>query len=416
MVYWVCGLGLSLGAFMLTREEGIWILPMLFLFLGGGVVIIWRRNMERKWLRSIVIFFPIIICYIPVLIVSWLNYSHYGFWGYSETLDGDFNRVINTLGRIKTSAWYPYSPVTKESLSKAYTVSPLLAGLKPAINASWDGWLFYSNLAMADSPSWYRERYFVERDGQIGSGHFLWLFRNVLASNGYYSSGRYPREYLRTLADQLQTACDMGELECRPALNLPMVGSIRPGHAPIIARYFIGDIYELLKSDKDRLDINSLDVKAWPQRQGEYIYFEEFVYNPMQPQNPTEARSYGKEDMRLASLKYKVRIMRAGLSIYRAVTLPGSIVLCLAWFLWLVFALVKKYRIHVLQGFQVFLFMLGLLFSREMTLAVSAATSDGSFAIYSMSNYLFIYIILFLMLFYLLEFIFQTIVFVRKKD
>lgn len=409
-----------MGAFMLTREEGVWIYPLLLLLLGSCVAIIWYRNMEHKWLRSTIVFCSIIIWYIPILTVSYLNYSHYGYWGYSETLDNDFNRVINTLGRIKTGVWYPYSPATRESLGQAYAVSPLLAELKPTIDASWDGWLFHSDNAIAESPGWYRERYFVKDARQIGSGHFLWLFRDVLASNGYYTSGHYPREYLRALADQLQTACDSAVLECYPALNIPMVGSMRPGHAPIIFHYFISDIYELLRSGEDRLDINTLDVKAWPPWQAEFIYFKEFVYNPMQPQNSAEAQAYdqlvsGKGDIRLTSLKYKVLLMKGILSVYKAITLPGSIILCLAWFVWLIFSLLRRRRIHSFQGLQVFLFLLGLLFSREMTLAVSAAASNGSYVIYGTSNYLFIYIILFLMLFHLSERIGQEIFLGRKK-
>jgi hypothetical protein len=415
VICWACGLGLSMGAFMLTREEGVWIYPMLLLFLGSCVALIWYGNMEHKWLRSTIVFCSIIIWYIPILTVSYLNYSHYGFWGYSETLDSDFNRVINTLGRIKTDVWYPYASVTRESLGQAYAVSPLLAQLKPAIDSSWDGWLFHSDNAIAESPDWYRERYFVKDARQIGSGHFLWLLRDVLASNGYYTSGHYPREYLRALADQLQTSCDSAVLECYPALNIPMVGSIRPGHAPIIARYFLGDIYELLRSGKDRLDINSLDVKAWPPKQADFIYFKEFVYNPMQPQEPAEAKSYGKGDIRLTALKFKVHIMKGILYVYKAITLPGSLLLCFAWFVWLIFSLIRRHRIHSLQGLQVFLFMLGLLFTREMTLAISAATSNGSYVIYSMSNYLFLYIILFLMLFHLFEGIGQVVVLGRKR-
>ena len=420
MICWACGLGLSMGAFMLTREEGVWIYPMLLLLLGSCVIVIWRRKMEHKWLRSTIVFCSVIIWYIPILTVSYLNYSNYGFWGYSETLDGDFNRVINTLGRVKTDAWYPYSSVTRESLDQAYAISPLLTQLQPAMDASWDGWLFHSDNAIAGSPDWYRERYFAEGARQIGSGHILWLFRDVLASNGYYSSGHYPREYLRALADELQSACDGGVLECYPALNIPMVGSMRAAHVPIVFHYFVSDIYELLRSDEDRLTIDPLDLRKWkPLHQTDSMYFKEFAYNPMQPQDAAEAQAYdrpvsGSRDIRLTALKYKALLMKGILSGYRAVTLPGAIILCLAWVVWLSFCLIRRHKIHSLQGLQVFLFLLGLLVTREMTLAISAATSNGSYVIYGMSNYLFIYIILFLMLFHLSEQMAQAIVAGRK--
>ena len=421
LFFWACGLGLSMGAFMFTREEGIWIYPMLLLLLISCLANIWMRNIKHRWLRSIIVLCSIIIWYIPILTVSNMNYSKYGFWGYSETLEKDFNRVINNLGRIKTSVWYPYSSVTRESLEKAYEVSPLMADLKPAIDVGLDYWLIYSSGASLESPSWYIERYFNENAKQIGNGHFLWLFRDVLASKGYFSSGHYPREYLRALADQLQKACDNEILDCYPTINIPAINSIRAEHIPIIFRYFIEDIYLQLKSGEDRLAIDSFDFKSWQTESKDFMYFKEFVYNPMEPQGSEQAADYplvnGKRDIRIVLLQFKATIMKSILSIYKYITLPFSIILCGGWFAWLIFSLLSRRGIHILQsqGLQVYLFIIGLLFSREMTLAITAAISNGSYATYGLSNYLFIYINLFLMLFYLTRQIGQVIDLVREK-
>lgn len=128
MIGWGIGFGISLSAFLLTREEGAWIIPALFYFFICCFWIIWKKGSAQKWQQSIALFIPIFLAYLPILVVSSVNYSYYGLWGTSDQLDPDFNRVINTLGRIKTgSTWYPYVRVSHESLDKAYAASPMMA-------------------------------------------------------------------------------------------------------------------------------------------------------------------------------------------------------------------------------------------------------------------------------------------------
>jgi hypothetical protein len=415
VIFWATGLGISTGAFMLCREEGVWIYPILLLLLAGGVVKVWIRNMRDKWFRSMTILSPIIIWYIPIFVVSYLNYSYYGFWGVSEQLDKNFNRVINTLGRIKTSVWYPYSPVTREGLAKAYEVSPLLAELKPSMEAQWDIWQFWSDATMESKTSWYREKYYV-KGAELGA-HFPFLFRDALASNGYYSSGRYPQEQLDKMANQLEAACNDGRLECYPNTNIPFVISIRAEHIPLIFHYFLEDIYRQLLLDVNPNETTLLEFKNWPAYQEEFNYFDEFAYNQIHPQRLGGMQEFvgGKTDIRLKILQYKEKIMIGIQSAYKALTMPSFIALCFGWLALLIIDLVRRQRNYSFQAFHVFLFLLGLLISREMTLAIISATTTTSMVGYGESNYLFIYIALFITTFYLFDHITQLIPSYRKS-
>jgi hypothetical protein len=269
-------------------------------------------------------------------------------------------------------------------------------------------------------PKWYRERYFIKTAKEIGSGHLLWLIRDAIATNGYYSNGRYPREYLRALADQLESACNQGTLECHSDLKIPMVGSIRAAHVPIIFRFFIEDIYGLLKSEEEHLSIASLDTGEQARYGVEFDYFREFAYNPLDPLYPGEIQGKnglvaGKRDIRLLILHYKEVIMKDILKIYKTLTLPVTMLLCLGWVILLIFNLIKRRRGYSFQALYIFAFLWGLLLSREMVLAIFAATTNGSPLVYDISSYLFIYISLFLMAFYLFDHIGQLISLERIK-
>jgi hypothetical protein len=423
VIFWATGLGISMGAFMLCREEGVWIYPILLLLLVSCAMIIWFKKMDHRWFRSTIIFSSVITWYIPIFIVSYLNYSYYGFWGYSENMGNDFNRVINTIGRIKTSTstWYPYNAITREGFVKAYNASPLLDELKMPIETIWNMWQYWADFSMSGLPNWYREKYLVE-GAQSMNSHIMFLFRDALAIAGYYSNGRYPHEYLRELADQLEAACNNGTLDCSPGTNIPYVGSIKAEQFPIILKFFGDNIDKLLKFDVGQTKIASLEIKNWPADQVEFNYFEEFVYNPIGPQYFGETQNNdqlvgGKTNISLKMLQYKKVIMMGIQSIYIIITLPGFVILCSGWLVLLFYNFLRRQQRHFpFQALLIFLFLLGLLISRIMMLALISANSNVYMIGYSTSCYVFIYLIFFLMLFYLVDQTTRLIFLNRKKD
>ncbi len=51
------------------------------------------------------------------------------------------------------------------------------------------------------------------RNEMLG-GLFLWAFRDAIAYTGYYSNGKYPDDFYRRIASEVNTACDSGALNC----------------------------------------------------------------------------------------------------------------------------------------------------------------------------------------------------------
>lgn len=398
IIFWSIGLGLSMGAFLLTREEGSWIYPLVGLLLIVSIVIVWKRPDREKFNRTFLIILPVLIWIIPTVIVSFMNYKQYRFWGVSEQLDRDFNRVINTLGRIKTDSWYPYSPITDESLVKAAQASPKFAELLPSLLASSDAWQPYIDTYMVQQSAWFYEKYYI-KEAALGS-HFIWMFRNVLASQGYYDNGFYPREQLAALADDLTKACDTKALDCKSLVNIPIITSLKLEHIPIIWKFFIENTKYLFQLHSDITGFPSLDLKTWPSYVEDFKFFDQFIYNPIESRmqgNPGSDLWIGENmDVRFKTIQVKEIALQNILKIYQFVTLPMMIVICLGWCIFLIFCLANKIKNFSFTNLAVFVFLAGLLMMRVMLLSIFNATSSIIGRYYGASCYVFLYLLIFI--------------------
>jgi len=408
LLLWSTGLGLSMGAFMITREEGVWIYPMLFVLLFSCLLFVWLRPVNQRLLRSFLVLLPILLWQIPSSVVSYLNYSYYGFWGTTEQLDPDFNRVLNTLGRIQTNdSWHPAIRITEQARMQAYAVSPILHDMKDPIETAVVGWNLSDDSAMAGKPEWYLSEY-GNGGNEISNGHFYWLLRDVVSSEGYYAKGQYPREFYRQLADQLEAACKDGRLNCSPPGKIPFIGSLDRRHYPIILRMFFENILHLLKQDYVRMA--TLDIRAWSAwpENNDYKYFEEFVYNSLD--RPTihsrkdpQYLVNGGLDIRLKILRHKERVMVITANLYKGFTWPASITGFVAWLYLLIGSISKRRRLSQGSYLLISSFVMGLFFTRLLTLTIVDAATTAAGMMYSDSIYLFIYMFSFLMIYWAFE-------------
>ncbi len=281
-----------------------------------------------------------VLAYLPTFVVSYFNYSHYGFWGISENLNSDYLSIRNTLCSIKTSQSLPYRPISKEALTKASEVSPRLNELSNYIDKRYDTWRGYSDSAISRKPDWYTEKYFVEGH-DIGNGHFMWLLRDALAANGYYSEGNFPANHIHLISQELEDACENGELDCKKDIGLPLIGSIYKENLSLIIHFFSYHLDGLLHHE--RVSIANLDVTAWRGSQDGYQYFRQFVYNPIEyeyfgNQEPDAQQVGGSTDVRFKMLFIKQKIMNVILLIYKRLTLLMVFIIILG----LVIALIRK--------------------------------------------------------------------------
>lgn len=396
---WAIGLGISMGAFMITREEGVWIYPMLFSLLLVGGYSIFKGKFDDKWQRSGILLFPILLWYIPILVVSMINYSHYGFWGISEQLDPEFNRVLNSLDSIKVinEKWHPTIQISQNALEQAYVVSPSFSLLKEEIENIIPSWNIHDDVAMSSKPGWYLDQYGTG-GSEVGKGFFLWLIRDAVYIEGYFDDGLYPEEVFSQIADELESACDNGELDCSSSRSLPFVGSIDRRHIPIIIKMFFETFINLLNFNY--INPSSLDFSqwgAWTENNWDYKYFEEFTYNPinyleMNQTSENDELINGKIDLRVRMLPIKEKIINFFYDLYKPLTLPFFVLGIFSMIFFIILTFRFKQKNDLGSFLTIATFLLGLLVFRLLTLSIVDSTTSAPGRLYSISNYNFIFI------------------------
>ena len=424
MILWSLGLGISMGAFMITREEGIWIYPILLFLIISALFLVWLDIGSLKIKRSLIILLPVLLWNMPTIVISHINYFHYGYYGVSEQLDKELNGVLNNLARIKTNSdWHPAIQISKQARLEAYEASPTLSEFKEAIEFYVPLWNESDDSTMALKPAWYLED-FGNGGEEIGNGHFLWLIRDVFAMEGYYSDGKYPMTIFRTISNELDEACKDGRLVCRKKQFLPaMVGSIKYDHLPIIARMLRENFINIL--EQDYIGIMSLDIQntwpAWPSGNDEYWIFDQFSNNSINTIDISSDELSTKEidlnrDLRFNLLQKKDQIIRKILDFYKIISLPAFTFSIMAFFLLIFEVMLKRGKKHWKEYLIISVFLLGLLFTRLLTLTVIDATTSIRGINYSASIYIFLSIFTFIMIYWGGNFIKTTLLPKLKKD
>jgi hypothetical protein len=206
-------LGLVLGAFWLTREEGLWLLPAVavpaILSLSAAMVI--QRPMASAalaWLKSIGLSLAVGITVFAACngIVAGLNYAKYGVFITNEFRSGPFLRAYGALTRIKQDHWRPFVVFPKDARERAYNVSPAARELAAALDGpQGEAWRRVGCMSMGitDCP-------------EILSGWFVWAFRDAVAAAGHYRSAPEAMRFYDELAREINAACASGRVPCGP--------------------------------------------------------------------------------------------------------------------------------------------------------------------------------------------------------
>jgi hypothetical protein len=220
---WAIGMGLTLFAVWTIREEGVWVLPLIGLFLGGSLGYLILLGQRHILARSLILGLPLLIWCGGVGAVSLANLLHYRVLAVTEMNDPTFIAAFASLTRVQSPVWYPDVPVTSEARKLIYPLSPALRELEPYLEGKvGQGWA-------AVGPGKLSKNNEVEIEG----GWNIWAFRDSVALAGYYSSGTFPAEYYQRLTNEINHACNAGQLKCYPishSLNQP----IDARHIPLI--------------------------------------------------------------------------------------------------------------------------------------------------------------------------------------
>lgn len=196
--------GALLGWIWLTREEGEWLLPGMFVLV---VVAAWRSTREHEWralasslLLAVAVFFAIQAG------LAAINWRVYGKFVGVEQKEKQFKRALGALNSVLSGGRLPRVAVTRAAQEKIFAVSPTFKSLEAYLKGKGRAW---ERNTCATQP---------ETCGEVGAGFFMWSLRIGAAEAGHYRSPIEASEFYRRIADEVEAACARGQLTCKAPL------------------------------------------------------------------------------------------------------------------------------------------------------------------------------------------------------
>lgn len=204
---WAIGLGSSSAAFWLTREEGVWLTPILLLPVATVFMAVrshgWSLRRISNDLRPWGLGAAVALLLVGAVAAN--NQRVYGVFQTVDTMSGGFVNAYGALARIEPRRWVPDVPVPKEVRLRAYAVSPTFALLEPSLEGTVGA-------------NWAR----ISGSPEIKGGWFQWALRESTLhmgynlTGGYYISAGQTEAFYQQVADELNAACADGRLDASP--------------------------------------------------------------------------------------------------------------------------------------------------------------------------------------------------------
>ncbi|MFZ1493880.1 MAG: hypothetical protein WAU60_10780 [Candidatus Competibacter denitrificans] len=201
-VGWALVCGLSIAAFWLTREEGIWILPFLLPII-LWIIVTALFTKPRNWYTVLIVAIPVLIPLLAIQAVSMINLAYYGIFTTVELKTPELKAAYGALTRVRPVEHKSQVPVTKDTRLRIYQVSPAFSELRPYFEK--EGFWTVETILKDNNPSYSKE---------IKGGWFIWALRDAVAEAGYFKSGAQAAQFFQRLADEVNAACQAQKLDC----------------------------------------------------------------------------------------------------------------------------------------------------------------------------------------------------------
>lgn len=128
--------GVSLSAVALTREDYMWLIPLVAVALVMTVAgVLSSHDISHKAARNLLLLLIPAVLSASLLTVCEQNQKNYGVFMVNEFESGYLPRMIRDLSVIKPDGWYPRVGIPETTRTKAYAVSPTFAKIKKEIDA-----------------------------------------------------------------------------------------------------------------------------------------------------------------------------------------------------------------------------------------------------------------------------------------
>lgn len=199
--------GITLGAMYHTREDGIWILPFVFvvtLITLISIIFKYKKNYKKEFMIKIfIILLPFIILFGSIQTVRSLNYIAYGVYTYNELNDGYLGKSIQAIYSVKTDENIDKVSATRQKLKSIYEISPTLKSIEPELENAMDIWGEYKGTS----------------EKQVDNGIFWWAYKSAVEAKGYYENASKSNEFYKNVTNEINQAIKSGKLKSQ--LKMP---------------------------------------------------------------------------------------------------------------------------------------------------------------------------------------------------
>lgn len=233
LVKWSLLTGIALSAFWLTREEGAWIIPSIFISIAVSVRQAYRRRGEAPIFSRLFVtaFLPWMICVLGLGVVASINKVKYDIFATNEIKNEPFASAYAAFLRVDHSEPIIVPAGWKARVAVPRSVRDAVAGVSPSFrDIQFDK---VGNVWVEMSC-----RNAKEPCDDMSGGVFLWALRQAVQKAGYYEDSKKAADYYRKLTNEVNAACDEKRLKCGPKRS-SLVPPLRPEHLQEIPSIFL---------------------------------------------------------------------------------------------------------------------------------------------------------------------------------
>ncbi len=255
------GAGLCGGWLAITREEGIWLWPVI----ASALALAWfGRHTWRSLALSVAV--ASAAAAVPVIAVVAANHAAYGVATVTEIQGTGYPRAFAALTRVEHDRWTRFSAFPRDARERVAGVSPAFREISEAFERRYG--VYQAEVCGVFGCS------------DLPAGWLPWVLREAVAENGHHADATRADAFYRRLADEIDAACDEARLPC---------GSRRTGISlPFRPHYVMDTLAELPLGFRNILLWDEAGFRASPS-EGERLDFWASLLGPLQPAGPVEA-------------------------------------------------------------------------------------------------------------------------------
>lgn len=218
-IIWMLAATFGTVSFFYTREDAIWVVPFLLVFLViylGSILGLWRKTRENYYIgKGILVLVPFLCLWLAGQLIAAQNERYYGIRTTNELQDSGFAQMYKSMMAVKPNEDIPGVTLTREKIARMCEVCPTLKELEPYFQSSREYWAGPEG----DADTW-----------EVRDGWVFWIVRTALAQAGYYENGAMANDICLQIRDELEDAMDKGLLERQATMPSTYMSPWRKGY------------------------------------------------------------------------------------------------------------------------------------------------------------------------------------------